>query len=204
MSRPLRDRLVELQEDTEQVRLAPAATVRARGQQRSRRRLAGTAVAVTTLAALGVTTAVTVDRGPGPAPAPAGPVTRPGCATVDLSLPDDPGDVQIEVYAGAKQANQVAGDLAARGFAATGHGLIDPESDTDGTVAVIRYGPRAIGDATLVGALLGGDARLRYYPDRDDRTVDLALGTEFRQLATTTEVNQALVEAGEPTPPPGC
>jgi len=29
------------------------------------------------------------------------------------------------------------------------------------------------------------------------------IGNGFRQLATTTEVNQSLVEVGEPTLPPG-
>jgi hypothetical protein len=33
--------------------------------------------------------------------------------------------------------------------------------------------------------------------------IDIVIGSEFRQLATTTEVNQSLVEVGEPTVPPG-
>jgi hypothetical protein len=207
MSRPLRDRLLELQQDAGQVRLAPAADVRARGLRRARRRTAGTAVAcaaLVTVAGFGVTAVLGPDGTPDTvATLPAGP--QGNCRyPVDLALPDDPRTVQIEVSAGADRAGQVAGELAARGFAATGHGLIDPDSDTDGTVAVIRYGPGAIGAATLVRALVGNGAVMRFYPERDGRTVDLALGTEFGRLATTTEVNQALVEAGEPTRPPGC
>jgi len=35
-------------------------------------------------------------------------------------------------------------------------------------------------------------------------TVDLTFGRDFVRLNSTTEVNQALVTAGEPTAPPEC
>jgi hypothetical protein len=33
--------------------------------------------------------------------------------------------------------------------------------------------------------------------------VDIVIGSEFQQLATSTEVNQSLIEIGEPEVPPG-
>jgi hypothetical protein len=33
--------------------------------------------------------------------------------------------------------------------------------------------------------------------------VDIVIGAQFQQLATSTEVNQSLVELGEPEVPPG-
>jgi hypothetical protein len=56
----------------------------------------------------------------------------------------------------------------------------------------------------VVRALVSGDVVMKFLPDRGGRTIDLVLGSGFRRLATTTEVNMALVEFGEPTRPPGC
>jgi hypothetical protein len=38
---------------------------------------------------------------------------------------------------------------------------------------------------------------------RKGAEVDVTLGTQFQQLATTTEVNQSIAEIGNPTLPPG-
>jgi hypothetical protein len=206
MSRPVRERLAELSADVEQVRLAPAAAVRARGRSRSRRRWAGAGAALATaVAAAGFGLASVAGGDPAPvatlpAAAPSGNCKFP----VDLTLPTSPGEVKILVVGSADQAGQVAGELGDRGFSARGPGWIDPDSDSRGTVAVLRYGPRAIGDATLVQALVGSDAVMKFQPHWDGRTIELVLGSEFRRLATTTEVNQNLVAAGEPTRPPGC
>ncbi|MFI7541355.1 LytR C-terminal domain-containing protein [Actinoplanes sp. NPDC049599] len=205
MSHPVRERLAELAVDVDQVRLAPAADVRARGRTRARRRRAGTAVAlVTVVAAAGFGLASVTGRTPEPvATPPAGP--RVSCRfPVDLNLPHTPGELDVQVYAAALQAGAVTAELDRRGFTATGHSLIDRETGTVGTVAVIRYGPRAIGAAGLVRALVGGDAVMQFSPDRDGRAVDLVLGTEFQRLATSTEMNTALLAAARPTAPPGC
>jgi hypothetical protein len=45
---------------------------------------------------------------------------------------------------------------------------------------------------------------MKFLPDRGSRTIDLVVGADFDRLATTTEVNMALVEFGEPTRPVGC
>jgi hypothetical protein len=204
MSLPVHERLAELSADVEQVRLAPAADIRARGRSRARRRRAGTAVGiavVVTSAGFGLTSVF----GGTPQPVatlPAGPLSS--CASlVDLTLPGSPSEVEITVVGGTEQAGQVAGELDKRGFTATG-GSSDPDAGSPGAVAVLRYGPQAIGAATVVRAFLDGDAVMTFQPDRTGRTVDLVVGDGFRGLATTTQVNQNLVAAGEPTRPPEC
>ncbi|MEU8607066.1 hypothetical protein AB0C29_03570 [Actinoplanes sp. NPDC048791] len=205
MSRPVRERLVELSADVDQVRLAPAAAVRARGRSRARRRRVGTAAALATVVVAGGFGLSSVAGGdPSPvATLPAGPSSR--CAfPVDLKLPDNPGDVVIKVVGRSDLVGATAIELGHRGFVASELRSFDPDADNAGPVAVLRYGPQAVGAATVVRALVSGDVAMKFLPDRGDRTIDLALGTGFRRLATTTEVNMALVELGEPTRPPGC
>jgi hypothetical protein len=211
MSRPVRERLIELEKDVEQVLLAPAAAVRARGLRRARRRFAGTAVAVIALvgaAGFGLTGVIGSGGTPAPVPAATPPAGSAGCAyPVDLSVPDSPGRVELRVLPGAGPAGQAAmavQELGERGFTARETPGSDPAAEAAETAAVLRYGPGAIGASTLVRALIGGKAVMRFDPGRDGSAVDLVLGAGFRGLATPTEVNQALVEAGEPTPPPGC
>jgi hypothetical protein len=201
MSRPVRERLVELSAEVDQVRLAPAAAVRKRGRTRARRQWAGAAATLATLATAGGIGLATVDR---PAPRTAATPAASPASSCRLALPSDPGEVRIKVIAGADRATQVTEQLTERGFRATGSGWIDPDTDSRGTVAVLRYGPRAVGAATLVQALIGSGAVLKFQPHWDEDAVELVLGNEFQQLATTTELNQNLVELGEPTPPPGC
>ena len=205
MSRPVRERLMELSADVDRVRLAPAAAVRARGRRRTRRRRATTAAALATVVvAGGFGLTSVVGGGPDPvATLPAAPSSS--CRfPVDLTLPGAPGDVVVEVVGGSEQAGQVAGELGNRGFQASGQGWIDPDSDARGQVAVLRYGPQAIGAATVVRAVVNGAVVMRFVPDREGRTVELVLGSDFDRLATTTEVNRNLAEYGAPTRPPGC
>ncbi|MET0494765.1 MAG: LytR family transcriptional regulator, partial [Actinoplanes sp.] len=61
-----------------------------------------------------------------------------------------------------------------------------------------------VGAATLVKAVVLGESTMRFDPDRTDDTIDLTLGSAFERLATATELNQTLVELGEPTAPPQC
>ena len=209
MSRPVRDRIVELELDVRQVRLAPAAAVRARGSRRARRRLVGLTVAVAALVTAGgfavtdvvpkLTTPGTQANGPVAGPVP--------CPSVDLQLPDDPANVEIRVFAGARtaaQAAEVAEELGRRRFSATSTPGTDPAAGTAMTVAVVRYGPSAVGTAAFVRTLVLGEVVMKFDSSRKGRAVDLVLGVRYQQLATATEINRALAEAGEPTVPPQC
>ena len=70
-------------------------------------------------------------------------------------------------------------------------------------VAQLRYGPAAVGAAHLLKAYFLAQAEPQYNPKRKGAVVDVVIGSEFQQLATTTEVNQSLVELGAPDVPPG-
>ncbi|WP_320064943.1 LytR C-terminal domain-containing protein [Micromonospora sp. RTGN7] len=70
-------------------------------------------------------------------------------------------------------------------------------------IAVLRYGPKGVGSAHLLSAYFLRSAQLAYDPKRKDDAVDVVLGNDFQQLATTTEVNQALGDLGAPQPPAG-
>ncbi len=57
----------------------------------------------------------------------------------------------------------------------------------------------------MIRAYFLDEAKTEYDPARTDDVVDVVIGDEFKQLATTTEVNQSLVELaslGEPKLPP--
>ncbi|TDB80879.1 LytR family transcriptional regulator [Micromonospora sp. KC721] len=70
-------------------------------------------------------------------------------------------------------------------------------------VAVLRFGPKGVGSAHLLLAYFLGNADTKFEVERQDDTVDVVLGSDFQQLATTTEVNQSLGDLGSPTAPPG-
>jgi len=204
MSHPVRERLVELAADVERVRLAPAATVRARGRSRARRRWAGTAAALALVATAGFGLTSVAGDDPGPV-ATLPDVPSSTCPVpADLTLPGDPAEVVINVVGGTSRVGQVTLDLRHRGYSATALERSDPDSGHPGPVAILRYGPRAIGAATLVRALVHGDVVMKFLPDRETRAVDVALGADFGRLASATEVNRKLVTLGLPTRPPGC
>jgi hypothetical protein len=200
MSRPVHDRVRELEADVEHLQVLPAAAVRARGRSRGRRQLAGLTVAAAVVATAGTALAWLHPRA---APISDRAADHPvvGCV---LALPDDPAEVRIRVLDGGAPTglpDAVAAQLRARRFVvengpAGGNPMV--------TSAALRYGPAAIGAATVLRAELHGQATMSFDPDRRDETIDLTVGPAFTRLATTTEVNQNLVVAGEPSAPPQC
>ena len=216
MSRPIRDKMLGLDADLDAVRFPEASTIRARGKRRARRRAAAGAAVTTATALAGVGIAVSVlspqgtsggtvgaaspdgDRGAAP---------QPSCVTlsspVDLALPADPGRVTVRVTGPAgdpQRPAELADGLRARGFAVGGDAAPGGERVT-GTV--IRYGPSAIGAASLLGAYLDGPVAMVFDAGRAGRTVELVLGEPAVRLRSATEVNRALVRVGEPSRPAG-
>ncbi|WP_067504833.1 LytR C-terminal domain-containing protein [Actinoplanes sp. TFC3] len=126
-----------------------------------------------------------------------------GAVLADVTLPDDPQDVTIKVLNGTDQpgvADNVSNEFKNRRFKTQ-----KPDEDKkkiDG-VAVMRYGPEAVGSAWLLRAYFLDQVKTEYNPKRKGKVVDISIGKDFQQLATTTEVNQSLVELGEPQTPPG-
>jgi hypothetical protein len=121
----------------------------------------------------------------------------------NVTLPDDPDQVTIKVLNGTKKpglAESVTTEFKNRRFK-----VQTPAEDKKRVkdVAVMRYGPEAVGSVQLLRAYFLNQADLEYNAKRKGAVVDIVVGNEFQQLATTTEVNQSLVELGEPEVPPG-
>jgi hypothetical protein len=195
-----------LEDEVRDLQVLPAAAVRARGRRRKRQQMAAVMVGVAVVATTAGITATRVldrtERG----------TAVPGPATADIAvrrcvvtLPDGPARVRVRVLDGGAPAGlgkATAAELRERRFTVvTGTG--GPTSDPAGPTT-LGYGPATIGAAELLRAELSGGAVMRFDPARADDIVDLTLGTTFTRLATSTEVNQALVSAGEPSAPPGC
>jgi hypothetical protein len=126
-----------------------------------------------------------------------------GAPTADIQLPDDPAEVTIRVFNGTSTpglAESVTNEFKNRRFT-TGKPAENKTRFKD--VAEIRYGPEAVGKAQLLRAYFLDQSKMAYNAKRKGAAIDIVIGSKFRQLATTTEVNQSLVEVGEPTLPPG-
>jgi hypothetical protein len=127
-----------------------------------------------------------------------------GHVEADLALPEAK-DIEINVYNAtdsAGLATDVANEFGNRSFTVLEHGN-DPQERAVEGVAVLRYGPLAVGAAHVVGAYFLNEAASEFDIERDDRVVDVVIGAEFQQLATPTEFNQSIAAAGNPTLPEG-
>jgi len=197
VSTPLRDRLRELEAEARQIKVLPAAAVRARGLRRAWRQRISVAAAVAVVAAGGGFAAThTGTQQPAAAPLDKG-------LTCTLSLPDDPAEVKVRVLDGGSAASDKAlTGLRNRRFTVT-TGPAEEAGDLQGDV-VLRYGPAAIGNATLLRAYFPGVVAMIFDPSRQDDVIDVTVGPRFTSFHTTTEVNQSLVREGEPTAPPQC
>jgi hypothetical protein len=126
-----------------------------------------------------------------------------GSVMADVRLPDDPAEVTIKVYNATSTpglADRVTNDFTNRRFKA--QKPAENKKKFTG-VAQLRYGPDAVGKAHLLKAYFLAQAVPQYDPKRKGDVVDVVIGSQYRQLATQTEVNQSLVELGEPDVPPG-
>jgi hypothetical protein len=126
-----------------------------------------------------------------------------GAPTADVRLPDDPAEVTVKIYNGTSKpglGESVTNEFKNRRF--TTQKPAESKTKYKG-VAEIRYGPDTVGKAQLLRAYFLAQSKMSYNAKRKGGVIDIVVGNEFRQLATTTEVNQSLVEVGEPTVPPG-
>jgi hypothetical protein len=126
-----------------------------------------------------------------------------GSVMANVTLPDEPDQVTVKVYNGTKKAglaDSVTNEFKNRRFKT--QKPAENKKKVDG-VAVMRYGPEAVGSAWLLRAYFLNQADVQYDAKRKGAVVDVVVGDGFQQLATTTEVNQSLVELGEPEVPLG-
>jgi hypothetical protein len=210
MSRPMPERLRQLETEVRDLEVLPAADIRARGRRRRHRQLAAVSVAAAVVATTaGVAATRTLGSPDQPTAAPGLVAAQPSSAApglqCNLTLPDSAEKVRIRVRDGgapAGAAAAIATQLRERRYVVVrdAGGPTDPATGP----ARVSYGPAAIGAATLVKAVILGESTMRFDPDRTDDTIDLTLGSAFERLTTPTELNQALVELDEPTAPPQC
>ncbi|GAA2670485.1 MULTISPECIES: LytR C-terminal domain-containing protein [Actinoplanes] len=126
-----------------------------------------------------------------------------GAPLADMQLPDDPAEVTLKVLNGTNRAglaDGVSNEFKNRRFTIQTPGKSKTKFKG---VAEIRFGPDAVGKAQLVQAYFLAQAEMEYNAKRKGAVVEIVIGSQFQQLATTTEVNQSLVEIGEPDLPAG-
>jgi|KBSSwiStaDraftv2_1062776.scaffolds.fasta_scaffold59785_7 hypothetical protein len=134
---------------------------------------------------------------------------KPGQVPVSLTMPNEP-EVNIKVFNATQTQGlgaSVAADFKNRNFNVA---KIDGEKDAAGKdiyypdeVAILRYGPKTVGAAHLVRAYFLNDATMKFDIKREDDVVDVVIGGNFKQLATPTEMRQAVAILGHPKLPAG-
>jgi hypothetical protein len=136
-----------------------------------------------------------------------GPVAQncpPGWPVANIRLPE-PKEVKINVYNATDSpglASGVASDFRNQAFVIGKTGN-DPKKKAVLAVAVLRYGPKAVGAAHLLRAYFLDEAQTEFDIKRRDDVVDVVIGTSYKQLATPTEMRQSLAALGNPTLPEG-
>jgi LytR cell envelope-related transcriptional attenuator len=129
----------------------------------------------------------------------------PGDVRANIKFPAKYEDVKINVFNATTSphiAGQVADDFRSRKITVLKEAN-DPATKKVDDVAHVRYGPSVVGSAWLIRAHFLNDAKLQFDINRKDDVIDVVVGGKFKQLGSTTEVNQALAAAGAPTLPPG-
>lgn len=123
----------------------------------------------------------------------------------DLQLPEEK-EVKIKLYnasGGTVSTGGFASTLEHRGFQVTTANPGEEPQAPLSEVAVVRYGPKAVGKAWVVQAYFINNATPEFQIKRTDDVVDIVLGSGFKKLATVSEVKQALWQVGRPPAPPG-
>jgi hypothetical protein len=123
----------------------------------------------------------------------------------DLRLPQEK-DVKIKLYnasGGTVSTGGFANTLQHRGFQVTTANPGEEPQTPLPDVAVVRFGPKAVGSAWVVQAYFINDATPEFQIGRTDDVVEVVIGSGFKKLATVSEVKQALWQVGRPPAPPG-
>ncbi|MET7426837.1 LytR C-terminal domain-containing protein [Dactylosporangium sp. NPDC005555] len=126
---------------------------------------------------------------------------------VNDTLPEEK-QVNLNVFNATSKpglASEITSDFASRGFKATVQNAAPnpPIKKPAETVAIIRFGPKAVGAAWLVRAYFLNKSDDEFDKNRQDDKVDVILGGRFQQLPTVTEVKQSIGALGNPELPEG-
>jgi hypothetical protein len=156
-------------------------------------------------AAVFVIVAVIKDRQGGPVGATS--KCAEGSVMANAKLPRQE-DVKVTIFNATNRTgagSDVANDFLSRRFkeAKVVTDPPKPQVKTDNQVAVIRYGPQTVGAAWLIRAYFLNESTNQFDKARQDDKVEIILGARFKQLPTTTEVNQSIAALGNPQLPEG-
>jgi hypothetical protein len=114
------------------------------------------------------------------------------CPSPSTSVVPQPGAVSVNVLNSTNRAHlarNVATTMGKLGFHVTGYGNDDPNVVING-VGEIRYGTKGVDSASLLAFYLPG-AKL-VPTSRSDSEVVVSLGSQFKSVATSTQVKQAM------------
>jgi LytR cell envelope-related transcriptional attenuator len=129
-----------------------------------------------------------------------------GLVPAKIKMPEHNIDVVLNIYNGTKTvglAQKVGEDFKNRGFKVKKMASA-PGNKISNEIAEITFGPEAYGAGWLVSAyFLVDSAKLIFDIRRKGAEVDVLIGTQYQQLATTTEVNQSIAALGNPSLPDG-
>lgn len=134
---------------------------------------------------------------------------QPGNIPVSLELPESESEININVFNATQTvglATNVAADFKNRKFNV---GTVGGETENGADkyypeeVAILRYGPKTVGAAHLLRAYFLNETTVQFDLKREDDVVDVVIGGKFKQLATPTEMRQAVAILGRPKLPPG-
>ncbi|MEV4413941.1 LytR C-terminal domain-containing protein [Catellatospora sp. NPDC049609] len=160
---------------------------------------------ISTLAIIGITLAVITLNRDTQSEAPVVQSCPAGYVPVNNKLPDSESEVKINVYNATTTvdlARNVAADFTNRKFKVEKTGT-DKKKEPD-IVARLQYGPKAVGAAQLLRAyFLNAVEEDGFDIKRENDTIDVIIGGQFKQLATPTEMRQAVAALGNPELPPG-
>jgi hypothetical protein len=130
---------------------------------------------------------------------------EPGQVRVNVEVVAEE-EVTVNLYNGTVRvglAEQIGSELSNRGFHVAKMETV-PAGQEFGGIGKITFGPDGVGAAWLVKAYFLNNALEEIFvAERTGSDVDLVLGAEFQQLATSTEVNQRIAALGKPKPPRG-
>lgn len=134
---------------------------------------------------------------------------QPGNIPVNLELPESESEININVFNATQTTGlgaNVAADFRNRKFNV---GKVEGEKENGqdkyypDEVAVLRYGPKTVGAAHLLRAYFLNETATQFDLKREDDVIDVVIGGRFKQLATPTEMRQAVAILGRPKLPPG-
>lgn len=125
-----------------------------------------------------------------------------GAIVVDLQLPEEK-DIKLNVLNTTDRpgvATSLGTEFKSRKFQVLKQ---DNEQRKVTTSALLRYGPKAVAAAWVLRAYFLNDVQMEFDIKRTDDSVDVLIGSKYKQLASVSQVHQGWAALGKPDLPAG-